>query len=167
MEGRLDLRASIRRGVVAPLLGIVVGLVLVASAMAGGGPGPEPAPVNFYPDDPNLGSVVVNRAGRALLTGVIACTKAGYGTFSIGLTEYDANGDVIAEGSGERTAACDAGGSHLVKVWIVPQPDQKFAAGGTGFGGIEFTYNTVPGPDGVHYPGQMFAPLLDVQFLAA
>ena len=158
---------TVRRGVVAPLLGVLVGLLLVASALAGGGPDPEPAPVNFYPDDPNLGSVVVNRAGHALLTGTIACTKAGMGTVSIGLTEYDAEGNAIASGSGKRTAACAAGGAHRVTVEIIPDGGQKFAAGGTGFGAIEFEYDTVPGPGGIHYPGQMFAPLFDVQFVAA
>jgi hypothetical protein len=148
-------------------VGIVVGLLLVASALAGGGPDPEPAPVNFYPDDPNLGSVVVDRAGHALLTGTIACTKAGQGTVSLGLTEYDAAGNAIASGSGKRTAACAAGGAHRVTVEILPEPGQTFVAGGTGFGGIEFVYDTVPEPGGVHYPGQMFAPLFDVQFEVA
>jgi hypothetical protein len=167
----VELRAFVgtwfRRGIVAPLLGIIVGLTLVASALAGGGPDPEPAPVNFYPDDPNLSSVVVNQAGHALLTGAIACTKAGQGTISLGLTEYDAEGNAIASGSGKRTAACAAGGSHRVTVEILPEPGKKFAVGGTGYGGIEFEYDTVPGPGGVHYPGQMFAPLLDVQFVSA
>jgi hypothetical protein len=166
MGFRTAVGTTVRRGVVAPLLGVVVGLLLVGSALAGGGPGPEPAPVNFYPDDPNLGSLVVNRAGQALLTGTIACTMAGTGMVSLGVTEYDAGGNVIASGSGTRTADCAAGHSHRVRVAIRPERGQKFVVGGTGSGGIEFTYDTVPGPDGVHYPGQMFAPLLDVRFVA-
>src|SRR5262249_13706799 len=144
MGFRTAVGTAVRRGGVAPLLGIAVGLLLVASALAGGGPGPEPAPVNFYPGDPNLGSVGVNQAGPALLTGAIACTMAGQGTVSIGLTEYDAEGNPIASGSGKRTAACAAGGGHRVTVEILPDPGQKFVVGGTGFGGIEFEYDTVP-----------------------
>jgi hypothetical protein len=156
-----------RRLLGAPLAALLLGLAITGQAVAGGGPGPEPAPVNFYPDDPALGSVVVDQAGHAQLSGVVACAKAGQGTVRIWLTEYDAAGTLVAAGAGKRTAACPAGGSQRVTVEVLPEPGQRFAAGGTGGGFAEFAYDTVPEPGGAHYPGLMVAPLFDVRFLAA
>jgi hypothetical protein len=117
-----------------PLAALLLGLALTGQALAAGGPGSGPSPLTFSPDDPALGSVFVDRAGHALLTGTVACAKAGQGTVSIGLTELDAAGNVVASGGGRRTAACAAGGSQRATVEMLPRPGQRFAAGGTGGG---------------------------------
>jgi hypothetical protein len=158
----------VRKRFVAGPAALVLALALAASAVAGGGEGPPgPPPVYFYPDDPSLSSVFVDPAGHALLGGRVACTEAGRGTVSINLWEIDADGNYVASGSGQRTAACPAGRSLWVQVHIVPGPGERFVVGGTGGGDIGFEYETVPEPGGTRQHGELFGWFFEMQFLAA